>query len=152
MTTSVLFVCLGNICRSPMAEAALRQECARAGKTMIIDSAGIRDWHTGNPPDDRAQAVAARYGAPIDHLSARPVRVADFRTFDHIIAMDNDNLSNLKSMAPSDGSAKLSLFLDLLEGRNGQDVIDPYYEADEAFETTWADVVAGAKALIAKLS
>ena len=152
MAVSVLFVCMGNICRSPMAEAALRQECARAGKSVIIDSAATHDWHTGNPPDDRAQVVAARNDAPIDHLRARPVCTADFRDFDHIIALDNDNLNNLKAIEPSNGSAKLSLFLDLVEGRTGQDVFDPYYEAEEAFEATWADAVAGAKAFIAKLS
>lgn len=152
MAISVLFVCMGNICRSPMAEAALRQECERAGKVMVVDSAGTRDWHTGNPPDERAQAVALRNGAPIDHLRARPVRTADFHHFDHIIALDSANLDDLKAIQPSDGSAKLSLLLDMVEGRAGQGVVDPYYEADEEFEKTWADVVAGAKALVANLS
>lgn len=150
MAISVLFVCMGNICRSPLAEAALRQECARVGIGMIIDSAGTHDWHTGRPPDERAQTVAVRNGAPIDYLRARAVRAADFRDFDHIIALDNENLTNLKAIQPSDGSATLSLLLDFVEGRAGQDVDDPYYGTDEAFDQTWADAVAGAKAFVAK--
>ncbi len=152
MAISVLFVCMGNICRSPLAEAALRRECARMGINMVIDSAGTHDWHTGRPPDERAQAVAARNDAPIDHLRARPVRTSDFRDFDHIIALDRDNLTNLKAIQPSDGSARIALLLDFVEGRAGQNVDDPYYGNDEAFEQTWADVVAGAKALTAKFS
>lgn len=150
MAISVLFVCMGNICRSPLAEAALRKECARAGIGMIIDSAGTHDWHNGQPPDERARAVASRNGAAIDHLRARPVRTADFRDFDYVIALDKENLAQLKAIQPSDGSATVLLLLDLVAGRAGQDVDDPYYGADEAFEQTWADAVAGAKALIAK--
>ncbi|WP_229953941.1 low molecular weight protein-tyrosine-phosphatase [Parasphingorhabdus litoris] len=152
MAISVLFVCMGNICRSPLAEAALRQQCGLAHKSMIIDSAGTHDWHEGRPPDDRAQAVAAKNGAPIDHLRARPVRASDFRNFDYIIALDGDNLSRLQAIQPADSVAVLSLFLDHVEGREGEGVIDPYYESDEAFDTTWADAVAGAKALIDKLT
>ncbi len=152
MAISVLFVCMGNICRSPLAEAALRQQCALSGQSMIIDSAGTHDWHTGQPPDERAQTVAAKNGAPIEHLRARPVRTADFRDFDFIIALDNDNLAKLKAIQPSDGAAVLSLLLDYVEGRAGEGVIDPYYKDDEAFELTWADAVAGAKGLIARLS
>lgn len=152
MAISVLFVCMGNICRSPLAEAALRQQCALSGRGMIIDSAGTHDWHTGQPPDERAQAVAAKNGAPIDHLRARPVRTADFRNFDHIIALDNDNLASLKAIEPADGVAKLSLLLDYVDGRAGEGVIDPYYAGDEAFDVTWADAIAGAKAFIARLS
>ncbi|MEP2101922.1 MAG: low molecular weight protein-tyrosine-phosphatase [Parasphingorhabdus sp.] len=152
MAISVLFVCMGNICRSPLAEAALRQQCALSGHGMIVDSAGTHDWHTGQPPDDRAQKVAAKNGAPIDHLRARPVRTADFRNFDHIIALDGDNLNHLEIMQPADGAAVLSLFLDYVKGREGEGVIDPYYLDDDAFDTTWTDAVAGAKALIDKLS
>ncbi|QTD57704.1 low molecular weight phosphotyrosine protein phosphatase [Parasphingorhabdus cellanae] len=143
---------MGNICRSPLAEAALRQQSALSGLSLIIDSAGTHDWHTGQPPDDRAQTVAAKNGAPIDHLRARPVRTADFRDFDHIIALDGDNLRNLQAMEPVDGSATLSLLLDHVEGRAGENVADPYYKDDQAFDVTWADAVAGAKALIKSLS
>lgn len=152
MAISVLFVCMGNICRSPLAEAALRQQCVLSGQSMIVDSAGTHDWHTGQPPDERAQAVAAKNGAPIEHLRARPVRTADFRNFDHIIALDGDNMAQLKAMQPADGVATLTLLLDHVEGREGESVVDPYYEDDKAFEITWADAVAGAKALITKLS
>ncbi len=151
MAISVLFVCMGNICRSPLAEAALRQECARVGKSLIVDSAGTHDWHAGQPPDERAQAVGKKNGAPLDHLRARALRTADFRDFDHIIALDNENMANLLAKQPADGSAQLSLLLDHVEGREGEDVADPYYEADTAFDETWDDVLAAAKALVIKL-
>ncbi|MEH6755952.1 MAG: low molecular weight protein-tyrosine-phosphatase [Parasphingorhabdus sp.] len=151
MAISVLFVCMGNICRSPLAEAALRQQCSDMELSLIIDSAGTHDWHADQPPDERAQAVAAKNGAPIDHLRARGVRTADFRDFDHIIALDNDNMAYLEELQPSDGSALLSLFLDHVIGREGEGLVDPYYELEDAFDKTWADVVAGAKGIIAKI-
>tara|TARA_R110000772_G_scaffold68653_18_gene152074 strand:- start:1135 stop:1593 length:459 start_codon:yes stop_codon:yes gene_type:complete len=151
MAISILFVCMGNICRSPLAEAALRQQCADMGLSLIIDSAGTHDWHAGQPPDERARAVAAKNGAPIEHLRARRVRTSDFRNFDHIIALDNDNMAHLKAMEPSGGSAFLSLFLDHVKGREGEGVVDPYYEADDAFDQTWADAVSGAKGILAKI-
>ncbi len=151
MAISVLFVCMGNICRSPLAEAALRLECARVGKALIVDSAGTHDWHAGQPPDERAQAVGEKNGAPLDHLRARAVRTSDFRDFDHIIALDNDNMAHLLSKQPADGSAQLTLLLDHVEGRAGEDVVDPYYETDAAFDQTWDDVSAAAKTLVHKL-
>ena len=88
MGTSVLFVCLGNICRSPLAEAAFRREAERLGLNVEIDSAGTGDWHIGHPPDARAAAVAKRNGIDIDHLRARQVTPDDFRRFDHVVALD----------------------------------------------------------------
>ena len=145
---SVLFVCLGNICRSPLAEVALRGEARRLGLDLIIDSAGTGNWHAGEPPDPRAQAVALRHGADASGLRARQVVPADFRRFTHVIAMDTDNLANLRRLAPDTATAELSLLLDHVPGRKGQSVADPYFGADSGFEETWADVVAGARGLL----
>lgn len=136
----MLFVCLGNICRSPLAEAALRQECADAGLNVIIDSAGTGDWHVGQPPDERAQAAAVRNGIDIGHLRARQVTAADFHDFDHIIALDNQNLRDLSAMRPAKADSKLSLLFDHVAGRAGEDVADPYYGEAAAFDQTWAEV------------
>ena len=145
MNRSVLFVCLGNICRSPLAEAALREECAASGLNLIIDSAGTGDWHVDHAPDPRAQAVANRNGVDIGHLRGRQVMTSDFHDFDHIIAMDNQNLRDLESMRPANAVAKLSLLFDHIEGRAGEDVVDPYYGAEEGFDQTWAEVTEAAK-------
>lgn len=152
MKPSVLFVCLGNICRSPLAEAALREEAKRIGLDVEIDSAGTGDWHVGRAPDPRAIAVAKRNGVDISGLRARLVTADDFRRFDHVIALDAQNLANLKRMQPAYGRAELSLLLDHVAGREGEAVADPYYGPDEHFDETWADVTAGAKALAHKLS
>lgn len=146
---TVLFVCLGNICRSPLAEAALRAEAEAAGLEMKVDSAGTGDWHVGQPPDRRAQATALRHGIDISGFSARQVAVADFIRFTHIFALDGDNLHNLRRLAPPDATAHVGLLLDMVPGWVGQSVQDPYYGGDEGFETTWSVVTAAARALIA---
>jgi protein-tyrosine phosphatase len=151
MTPSVLFVCLGNICRSPLAEGALRAEAARLGLDLIVDSAGTGDWHAGEPPDDRAIAVALRNGIDICGLRARQVRAADFRRFTHVIALDHDNLANLRKLAPADATAELSLLLDHVEGREGQAVTDPWFGDAAGFEVTWAEVTAAAATLADRL-
>ena len=152
MTTALLFVCLGNICRSPLAEAAFRLEAERLGLDVEIDSAGTGDWHVGEAPDPRARSAARRAGVEIGHLRARQVSSEDFRRFDHIVAMDGHNLAHLERLRPPGAGAKLSLLLDHVPGREGQPVADPYYGGDEHFDATWADVVAGARALAAKLA
>ena len=152
MTISVLFVCLGNICRSPLAEAAFREEAQRIGLEAMADSAGTGDWHIGHPPDRRAQAVAKRNGVDISGLRARQVRSADFHAFDHIVALDAQNLRDLTALAPMDATARLSLLLDHVEGRAGEAVADPYYGEDSGFDITWADVVAGAKGLAERIA
>jgi protein-tyrosine phosphatase len=149
---SVLFVCLGNICRSPLAEGAFAFVTTRAGHSVAVDSAGTGDWHVGNPPDLRAQAVAKRNGVEIAHLRARQVRLADFQTFSHIVAMDRSNLAALRAMCPANTDAELSLLLDHVPGRGGQEVADPYYGGTADFERAWADVLAGANGLLARLS
>ena len=124
--TSVLCVCLGNICRSPTAEAVFR---ARAGNSDIqIDSAGTGAWHAGEGPDPRSRAEGERRGYSFAGQAARKVRVEDFREFDFILAMDNSNLKDLKAIRPHDSTAMLSLFLP-----DGSDVPDPYYGGPDGF-------------------
>jgi protein-tyrosine phosphatase len=156
MRRAILLVCLGNICRSPLAEAALRREAERLGLGLglglDVDSAGTGDWHVGRPPDPRAIAVAAKNGVDISHLRARQVTRHDFHRFDHIIALDAENLANLRALAPADAKAELSLLLDHVPGREGQPVADPYYGHADHFDVTWSDVAAGAEALARKLA
>jgi protein-tyrosine phosphatase len=152
MRKSVLFVCLGNICRSPLAEAAFRREAEAIGLDVEIDSAGTGDWHIGHPPDSRATAVAKRNGIDIGHLRARRVTADDFRRFDHIVALDEQNLADLQRIRPADGTAELSLLLDHVEGRQGQAVADPYYGDEGHFDVAWAEVAEGAKGLARRIA
>jgi protein-tyrosine phosphatase len=148
---AALFVCLGNICRSPLAEAAFRAEVVRIGLDVKVDSAGIGDWHLGKPPDRRAQAVANRHGIDISFYRARQVTRQDFQRFSHIVALDLQTLAALEAMRPADGAAELSLLLDYVEGRKGEAVADPYYGEAAGFEVTWADVTSGAEALARRI-
>ena len=152
MTVRVLFVCLGNICRSPLAEAAFRAEAERIGLDAEVDSAGTVEWHVGEPPDSRAQAVARNHGGDISHLRGRQVSRGDFNRFDHIVAMDRDNLAALRKLQPEGARASVSLLLDHVPGREGRPVADPYYGGPEGFETTWSDVVEGARALARRIA
>ena len=152
MAVSVLFVCLGNICRSPLAEAALRREAEKLGAELEIDSAGTGDWHVGQPPDRRALAAARRNGIDISHLRARQVTAHDFHRFDHIVALDRQNLAALDRMRPDRARATLSLLLDHVEGREGEAVADPYYGESGQFDATWRDVALGAAALARKIA
>ncbi|MGB0957213.1 MAG: low molecular weight protein-tyrosine-phosphatase [Litorivicinus sp.] len=128
--TSVLFVCLGNICRSPTAEGVFRAMAAQAGADVATDSAGTASWHRGKSPDPRSQAAAAAAGYPIDDLRARQVSTEDFHRFDYILAMDQSNFDDLEALRPADSTAKLSLFLSHCD-EPATEVPDPYYgEAD----------------------
>jgi len=149
---TVPFVCLGNICRSPLAEAAFRVEIARIGLEVEVDSAGTGHWHVGEPPDRRARAVALRYGVDISDYRARQVSARDFHRFSHIVALDRQNLAALEAMRPAEGEAELSLLLDHVEGRKGEAVADPYYGEAAGFDATWADVASGARALAHRLA
>lgn len=151
MTPSVLFVCLGNICRSPLAEAALREEARRQRYELIVDSAGTGNWHAGDPPDARAIAVAAKNDVDIRALRARQVTRGDFVRFTHIVALDHDNLRNLKRLQPSNARAELSLLLDHVPGREGEGVVDPWFGDAAGFDVTWAEVTAAARGLVGKL-
>lgn len=135
-----------------MAEGALRVAVEAAGLTITIDSAGTGGWHVGNPPDPRAQATARANGVDISSLRARQVEPADFTRFTHVFALDAGNLRNLRQLAPRDATAELALLLDMVPGREGQAVADPYYGGDEGFAETWRDVTAAAEALVARLA
>lgn len=148
---SYLFVCLGNICRSPLAEAAMRAAAERAGIDVAVDSAGTGEWHVGRAPDRRSQAVAAHHGIDISGYKARQVRAADFRSFDHLLALDPQNLRDLRAIAPRDATARLSLLMDHVAGRQGEGVPDPYYGDAADFERVWDDVTAAANALVAQI-
>jgi protein-tyrosine phosphatase len=147
--TSVLFVCLGNICRSPLAEGAFRKvvEDLGAGDRVLIDSAGTGGWHQGEAPDPRSIAVAARHGIGISAQRARQVVKADFSRFEHILAMDSSNLANLRKLSPVDAPARIRLFLEADE----TDVPDPYYGGPAGFETVFRMVMKGAEDLAAEL-
>jgi protein-tyrosine phosphatase len=133
---SVLFVCMGNICRSPTAEGVFRHAVLSAGLEQIIlaDSAGTHGYHLGHPPDRRAQLAAAQRGYDLANLRARQVTGQDFVEFDYILAMDLDNLSDLRRLAPTQHHGKLSLFTDYSSTRQGEEVPDPYYGGAQGFE------------------
>ena len=131
----VLFVCLGNICRSPTAEGVLRHKLREAGLADQIEvaSAGTGDWHVGKAPDKRSQAAARLRGYDLSAQRARQVSRADFATYDLILAMDNSNLRHLKALQPAKGKAELDLFLRRYES-DIDEVPDPYYDCDQGFE------------------
>ncbi len=129
----VLFVCLGNICRSPSAEGVLRAQAKNAGIALQVDSAGTGNWHVGQAPDERAIAVAAARDIDISGLRARQVCVEDFSRFTHIFAMDQSNLADLMSMCPKGGVTPM-LFLDVVSGQTIREVPDPYYGGAAGFE------------------
>ena len=132
-STSVLFVCLGNICRSPTAEAVFKQKAADAGLKLVIDSAGTHGYHIGKAPDKRSQAAGVARGYSFKGLKCRRVDESDFEKFDYILAMDDSNLSNLRGMSPSQYQDKIKLFLDFASVED-KEVPDPYYGGKRGFE------------------
>ena len=126
MTRSVLFVCLGNICRSPTAEAVFR--VLADGRGLHIDSAGTSGWHDGGRSDPRASAEARARGYDMSAIRSRKVTLEDFETFDLIIAMDQQNLQDLQSIQPVGSNARVELFLPYAPELNREEVPDPYYE------------------------
>lgn len=133
---SVVFVCMGNICRSPTAEAVFRQYVENAGFAgrILIDSAGTHDYHIGEPPDLRARQAACQRGYDMGGLRGRQVEEGDFQRFDYVLAMDKANLSILQHRAPPDGNAQVRLFLDYARHHAGREVPDPYYGGADGFE------------------
>ena len=133
---SVLFVCMGNICRSPTADGVMRHLVAQHGlqEQVYVDSAGTHSYHTGSPPDPRSQAHAARRGYDLSALRARPVEAVDFERFDLLLAMDRDNLRLLHSRCPPEFHPKLQRLTKYCRTMTSPVVPDPYYGGDAGFE------------------
>jgi protein-tyrosine phosphatase len=150
---SVLFVCMGNLCRSPTAEGVFRVLAAKAGlvNRVDVDSAGTHDYHVGKPPDSRAQAAALRRGYDLAAQRARQVTPADFRRFDYILAMDRANLELLKPMQPPDFGGYLGLFLDFAPWLEEREVPDPYYGGPAGFERVLDLTEQGVHSLLAEI-
>lgn len=146
---NVLFVCTGNICRSPTAEGVFLDRAAAAGLAVRAESAGIHGYHVGEPPDDRTIACARGHGVDLSAQRARKFSAADFRDFDLIIAMDRSHLRAIRAMDPGDG-AKVTLFM-RYAGADGVDVPDPYYGGDDGFERVYRMIEIGVDGLIASL-
>jgi protein-tyrosine phosphatase len=145
-TRAILFVCTGNICRSPTAEAVLRSLSREAGLELRIESAGLGDWHVGRPPDERTQHHARGRGYDLSTQRARQVRAHDFEEFDLILAMDRGNLQALRRMAPAPQRVKIRLFV------QDCDVPDPYYGGAEGFERVLDMVEERCRALLQELT
>jgi protein-tyrosine phosphatase len=152
--TRILFVCTGNICRSPSAEGVLRKRAAEAGLSdrLELDSAGLGPWHVGHPPDERAAAAAAARGYRLDGQIARQVTADDFARHDLILAMDHGHLRDLQRLAPAGARASVRLFLDFAADAGGGDVPDPYYGGRTGFETMMDLIEAGVDGLLAELA
>jgi protein-tyrosine phosphatase len=133
---SVLFVCLGNICRSPTAHGVFEAMVRQRGYEGVIavDSAGTGDWHIGHGPDSRSEQVAKQRGFSLEHLRARQVGSEDFLRFDYVLAMDEQNLRDLQRMCPAAYQGHLSLFLDFHPEAHYREVPDPYYGGEQGFE------------------
>lgn len=132
----ILFVCAGNICRSPTAEGVMRELLAREAPELqiVLDSAGVGSWHIGSPPDERSQQAALRRGVDISGLRARQITIDDFASFDLILAMDMENLTELKRRAPAPLKERVRLFLDFVPDGEIDEVPDPYYGGEAGFE------------------
>ncbi len=147
----VLFVCLGNICRSPTAEGVFRDLLNREnlGDVISVDSAGTHAYHVGEAPDSRAQGEARRRGIDIGHLRGRQAKAEDFERFDYVLAMDRENHSNLLAICPPEHRTKLHMFLDFAPDLNRRDVPDPYY--DNGFKTVYTLIETAAQGLLADI-
>ena len=142
---AVLFVCTGNICRSPTAEAVLRHQAEASGLEVHVESAGIGRWHVGSPPDERAQHHAKGRGYDLSRLRARQVEPFDFERFDLIVALDRGHLRELQRMAPRERHDRIRLLVP------GRDVPDPYYGGPEGFEHVLDLVEAACRDLLQEL-
>ena len=136
MNRSVLFVCLGNICRSPTAHGVLEKLLKDAGlsNSVTVDSCGTGDWHLDHAPDKRAQLTAKQHGYNLSHLRSRLICQDDFRKFEYILVMDKNNLRDVLALCPDPYKNKCQLFLNFAKELGVQEVPDPYYGGDDGFE------------------
>lgn len=150
----LLVVCLGNICRSPMAEGALRARIdeARLGHRIAVDSVGTGGWHAGEPPDPRSIATAARHGVDLSGLRARQLHARDYRDFDWLLCADRDNLADVRARAPAGATARSALLLDWAGQGAGAEIPDPYTGGSGEFERVWAMVEAAARAIVGRFA
>jgi protein-tyrosine phosphatase len=149
----VLFVCMGNICRSPTAEGVFQHHLAAQGleRQVSVDSAGTHGWHEGNPPDPRSVSAARDRGIDISYLRSRKVRPSDFTEFDYILAMDRDNFNDMVDVAVMDGTARVQLFLEFASDLDATDVPDPYYGGESGFDHVLDLIEAASEGLIAHI-
>ena len=146
----VLFVCMGNICRSPMAEGVFKRYVAEAklGDRISSDSAGTHDYHVGEPPDPRAQKIAGQRGYDLSGLRGRQVGRGDFDAFDYVLAMDEMNLRLLQRLCPAQHAHKLKLFMEFGTDTGIREVPDPYYGGAQGFERVLDMVEQAAQGLL----
>jgi len=148
--TKILMVCLGNICRSPLAEGILKSKLPK--NAFFIDSAGTANYHIGKQPDYRSIAIAKNYGIDISRQKGRQFIVSDFDDFDYIYAMDSENYDNIISLARnSQGRAKVKLILNELNGSSIVDVPDPYYGGEQGFENVYQLLEEACENIVEKL-
>lgn len=149
----VLFVCTGNICRSPTAEGVFRHLAAEAGHGAAIetDSVGLGGWHVGDPPDTRAIEAAARRGVDLSGLRARQLTLADFDNFDLLLAMDRGHYRDLAGRAPRQHAVKVRMFMEAARGKGAPSVPDPYYGAWSGFEQVLDMIEEGARAWLREI-
>ncbi|MVA96456.1 low molecular weight phosphotyrosine protein phosphatase [Nitratireductor sp. CAU 1489] len=150
---SVLFVCLGNICRSPLAEGVFRHVLENRGVAgrFLVDSAGTGGWHAGSPPDPRSVEIAARHGVDLTAQRARRIADEDFARFDLVLAMDRSNRAELKARAGAQNRDRVQLLMHVALG-DERDVPDPYYGGAEGFETVYRMIRTASEALAEKLA
>ena len=153
-TTRLLVVCLGNICRSPLAEGALRAriEASPLAGRVMVDSAGTGGWHAGEPPDRRAIACGRGHGVDIAGLRARQLRARDFEDFHWLLCADADNLRDVRALAPPGARERTALLLDWAGTVPHGEVPDPYYGDGSHFEGVWQLVDTAARAVVDRLS
>ncbi len=149
----VMFVCLGNICRSPTAHGVFESMVREAGlvQQISVTSSGTAAWHVGKPPDVRATAAALARGYQLDHLRAQQITIDDFSTNDYILVMDRSNLSHLQALAPQKYADRLRLFLDFAGTTSTSQVPDPYYGGTDGFDHVLDLIEDGARGLLAHI-